>query len=493
LALFVFAQLFLTGPRLSDDRILVGYNVPRRLMMRLQFFKAARADSTNRKIFHAALTVALLGVFAKTGLAVKELIVARSFGRSDTLDAFLIALLLPSFVMNLLMSALGASLVPVLIEIRLKESKDEAAKLLSSVLFLSVGLLSAAAILLGLFARFYLPYLGSSFSPAKLLLTRRLLYALLPFVVFGGIAAFLSVVLNAREKFIVPALVPLLTPLVIIVFVVSTRTTWGSWPLAAGTALGSVLEGMILVYVLKSQGIRLNLKWNGLDVPLRRVLGQYVPMLAGSFLMGGATVVDQSMAAMLPAGSVSALGYANKVTSAIMAIVATGLSTAALPYFSQMVVEKDWQGCRHTLKRYTAIIAVATLPLTLVLIAFSRPLVRLLFQRGAFTAADTELVSRVLICYSLQIPFFIGGAFLVRFLSAMRRNDMLMYATIVSLVLDIILNLVLMRRWGIAGIALSTSLVYATSFLFVAICSWLLLSRKLVSRPSRPANAQSRH
>ena len=81
--------------------------------MRFQFFKAAKSGSTNKKIFRAAVVVGLLSILAKTGIAAKELIIARSFGRSDTLDAFLIAFLIPSFVVNLLMSALGAALVPV--------------------------------------------------------------------------------------------------------------------------------------------------------------------------------------------------------------------------------------------------------------------------------------------------------------------------------------------------------------------------------------------
>ena len=104
--------------------------------MRFQFFRTAGPDSTNRKIFRAALTVGLLGILAKAGLAGRELIVARSFGRSDTLDAFLIAFLLPSFVMNLLMGALGAALVPVLMEMRQWESPDKDTKLLSSIMLL---------------------------------------------------------------------------------------------------------------------------------------------------------------------------------------------------------------------------------------------------------------------------------------------------------------------------------------------------------------------
>jgi putative peptidoglycan lipid II flippase len=72
----------------------------------------------------------------------------------------------------------------------------------------------------------------------------------------------------------------------------------------------------------------------------------------------------------------------------------------------------------------------------------------------------------------------------------MRRNDLLMYASAVNLVLDIVLNFVLMRRWGIAGIALSTSLVYAASFLFVAICSVKLLAGERFSTAQGPAIAE---
>lgn len=454
--------------------------------MRFQFFRTAGPDSTNRKIFRAALTVGLLGILAKAGLAGRELIVARSFGRSDTLDAFLIAFLLPSFVMNLLMGALGAALVPVLMEMRQGESPDKDTKLLSSIMFLSVVALSAIAILLGLFAPLYLPYLGSSFSPAKLLLTRQLLYAVLPFVLFGGIAVFLSVVLNAGEKFALPAVIPLLTPLVTIAFILAAPRNCGAWSLAAGAVAGSFFEVIILLRVLKTHGVRLNLKWNGLDSQLCRVLGQYAPMLAGAFLMGSTTVVDQSMAAMLPAGSVSALSYANKITGAVLAIGATALSTAALPYFSKMVAENDWHGCRHTLKRYTVLVAAMTLPFTLAVIVLARPIIKLLLERGAFTSADTQLVSRALICYCIQIPFYVCATLYVRFLSAMRRNDLLMYASALNLVLDIVLNLLLMRRWGVAGIALSTSFVYVISFLFVTISSAKLLAGDRFRVPSAP-------
>jgi len=194
--------------------------------------------------------------------------------------------------------------------------------------------------------------------------------------------------------------------------------------------------------------------------------------------MGSTTVVDQAMAATLPSGSVAALSYANKIVALIVAIAATALTTAALPYFSHMAAERDWAGCRHTLKRYTALTLATTVPLTLALIALSHPLIRLVFQRGAFTIVDTDLVSRVQICYFIQIPFYICGMLFVRFLSSIRCNDVLLYVSAINLALDISLNLVLMRKMGIAGIALSTSLVYVVAFLILGALSVRLLRQK---------------
>src|SRR5260221_4409608 len=131
--------------------------------------------------------------------------------------------------------------------------------------------------------------------------------------------------------------------------------------------------------------------WNGFDSGVQSVLGQYAPGMAGFFLMGSPAVVDQSMAAMLPSGSVAALSYAGKITGLVLAIGATALSTAALPYFSQMAAQSDWNGCRHTLKRYSVLILLTTVPLALSLMAFSRPLVRLVCQRSAFARSETDL------------------------------------------------------------------------------------------------------
>jgi putative peptidoglycan lipid II flippase len=446
----------------------------------MQRWLFGNADSLNRKILRTAIVVGLLTLLVKTGTTAKELVVAGTFGRSDAVDAFLIAFLLPGFVLGLLGGAFASAIIPALVEAREKRGPDAAQQLFSSAMLTNIVALVAMAMLLGLVAPFYLPYIASGFSPAKLHLTRQLLYVLLPFVLFNGLVGCASAVLNAGEKFALPAMVPLVTPLLTILFIVLGAARFGAFVLAGGLTIGSAIEAALLARIVHSHGMSLRLRWGGFTPEVRRLIGQYVPMLAGTFLMSSTGVVDQSMAAILPAGSVAALGYGNKVISLLLIIGAGSLGTAIFPHLSKVLAQNDWGQCRHTLKRYLVLAVLVTVPLTALLIAFSRPLVGLLYQRGAFTAVDADLVSKVQVGYALQIPFYVCGLLLVRFLSAVRRNDVLMYASGINLVLDIVLNLVLMRRWGVAGIALSTSLVYVFSCFFVAAWSlWLIGQQRL--------------
>lgn len=448
------------------------------------------ADSLNRKIFRTALVVGLFTLLVKAGATAKELVVARTFGRGDALDALLIAYLLPAFVLGLLNGAFATAIIPALVEAREKRGPEAAQQLFSSAMIVNAFILAVMAIILGLLAPLYLPFLGSGFLAAKLHLTRQLLYMLLPFVLFGGLAGGAAAVLNALHKFALPAVVPLATPLLTILLIALGAARFGAFVLAAGLTIGSVIEAALLARLLLNQGMSFRFRWAGFTPETRRLMGQYVPMLAGTFLMSSTGVVDQAMAAMLSPGSVAALGYGNKIIALVLTIGASSLSTAIFPHLSTMLARNDWDQCRHTLKRYVLMLIVVTVPLTALLVLFSRPLVGLLYQRGAFSPSDADLVSKVQIAYALQIPFNFCGLLMVRFLSAVRRNDVLMYLSGINLVLDIVLNVVLMRRWGVAGIALSTSLVYVFSCFFVMAWSlWVMGHRPLDLRATVEAGA----
>jgi putative peptidoglycan lipid II flippase len=416
--------------------------------------------------FRCAVTVGIGTGFVKVASVGKELVVAWKFGTADDLDAFLIALVVPFLITTVIAGSFNAALIPTYIRVREQEGIKAAQKLFSGAIAWSLGLLGITTLLMLATAPLYLPKIAAGFSPEKLDLTYKLLCAIAPIILLTGTITIWGAVLNAGEQFALVAVAPIITPTVTMLFLFGINS-WGVFSLASGLVCGQLLEMLVVGIVLRRQGISLLPKWYGFDTHLSEVAGQYAPMIAAAFLMCSTNLVDQSMAAMLPSGSVASLNYGNRIIALPITIANTALSTAVIPYFSKMVAREDWISVRHTLKQYLGLIFAFSIPLTGLIILFSEPIVQILLQRGSFTASDARLVAQIQAGYAFQIPFYIASVLVVRLISAMRYNQILMWGSAGNLIVNIGLNYLFMKWLGVSGIALSTSGVYLFSFLFL--------------------------
>ncbi len=439
------------------------------LHMHLNFRNIWQQQSVNRRIFATMITVGGFTFVVNLAATAKELVVANQFGTGDVLDAFLIAFLLPSFAINVVMGSFNAALIPTFIHVRENEGLEKAQQLFSSVTVWNTVVLVIVSVLLAMASSFILPILGSGFSPEKQVLTRSIFFSLLPILAISGLGITWAAVLNASERFALAAISPMIKPIITVVLLLAMGKIWGIYALAAGTVGGVVLEAGLLAWGVRRRGFCLVPRWHGLTPPMKKVINQYMPMVAGVFLMSSTSLIDQSMAAMLGPGSVSTLNYAGKAVTLILGVGSISLGTAVFPHFSRMVAVYDWAGIRYTLKTYTYLILLVTIPLTLILVFFSESLVRFFFERGVFTSADTLRVSQVQALFLLQVPFYFLGILMVRLISSLKINRILMQAAIINLFLKITFNYFLMQRLGAAGIALSTTLVYVVSFIYCSI------------------------
>ncbi|MBW4543432.1 MAG: oligosaccharide flippase family protein [Symplocastrum torsivum CPER-KK1] len=407
----------------------------------------------------------------KIAIISKELVVAWRFGTGDALDAFFIAWLVPSFIIVLLPESFNAALIPTYIRVREQEGLDAAQQLLSKVIVWGLGLLAITTILMVATAPLYLPLLARGFSPQKLELTFYLLCTITPVVMLSGIVVIWSAVLNAQERFALAAIAPAMTALVTIAFLVGNKS-WGIFALTGGLVGGTLLEMLLLGVALKRQGISLLPTCYRFDPHLRQVVSQYAPIMAGAFLMSSTTLVDQAMAARLSSGSVAALNYGMRVIALPISLITTALSTAIIPYLSKMVAAQDWKGVRSTMKRYLWLIFLVTVPIAGFIYMYSQPIVELLLQRGSFTAQDTYIVAKVQAMYVLQLPFYVAGILVVRLISSMDINQVLIGIAGLNLLFNIGLNYLFMQWLGVQGIALSTSCVYVFSFFSVLLLAY---------------------
>lgn len=457
------------------------------LQVGLQWWGTWKARSINRRIFSALMTVGALTVLAKLASAGKDLVVAYQFGAGDQLDAFLMAFLIPSFAINLIGGSLNAALIPTYIQVR-KEDGMAATDLYASVLTGSVVLLSLASVVLFALGPFLLRAVALEFSEEKFALTLSLFNTLLPCLLLSGLATTWGAILNAHEQFSLAAIAPAIMAFVTVLALLALTHSVNIHALAIGAVAGAFCHAALLGWGVVREGVRLLPGWSGVTPALKTVWNQYAPMIAGAALIGSTEVIGQIMAASLGSGSVSILSYGNKIPMLLLGVGSMAVSTAVLPYFSQMVAARQWTEIRQTLLTYARLIAAITIPLTVVLVTFSEPIIEILFQRGAFTAADTHQAAWVQSLALLQITPFALGVLAVRLLSSLKANHILMWSSAISLVLSIVLNYLFMQRLGVAGIALATSVMYLVSmcFLYAMVFRQLRLKGNVAS-PPRPS------
>ena len=444
-----------------------------------QLVPQQKGASVNRRIFRAAAAVAAAGILVKVAATFKEITVAGVYGRSDAMDAFLAAALIPGLLINLISESMNQALVPTLVRVREHEGHEQAQQLLSSSMLWMCVLLAAVSAAMAIGARGFFPLIASHFAAEKLALAERLFYGLLPVVLITGIASNCTAVLNTFDRFALPALANVATPLAIIFGSLLLGARCGIWAMVYAMLAGALLHAAVVVGMMDAHGYRFRLRWYGMTEATRQVGRQYGPVLLSGVVASGGLLVDQSMAAMLPAGSVSTLVYASRFVSVVLTLLAGAVSTAVTPYFSRMVAHQDWAGCRSTLRTWVRLTLLVSAPLAASLMAGSHLLIRIALQHGAFGPRDTAAVTPVLAMYALQIPFFVSSRVFYRFLLAIRRADLILYCGILNLVLDIVLNVILMRLFGVAGIALATSIWTVSTFFLL----WYW-TRKLLRRES---------
>ena len=437
-----------------------------------------RSASANGRILHAALVAMLAGVAVKAIAIGKEVAVAGVFGRSEELEAYLAAALIPGLLINLFAETMNQALIPTLVRVREQDGAEAAQRLFSSALLCLCLLLCAVSLGMAFAAPDFLPLISWNYSPGKLHLAIRLFYGLLPLVILGGISSMCAAVLNTCERFAIPTLAPALVPLMILAGSLLWGRNAGIWAVVWASLLGGLLQTVCMASLMGRQGYAFRPMGLVRTEAAVEVARQYGPLILSSLVASGGLLVDQAMAAMLPAGSVSALAYAGRFTSVAMMILGGALSTALTPYISQMTAQQDWASCRHILRNWLGIAALVSAPIALVLIAGAPALIRLTLQHGAFHDADSQAVAPVLAMYAIQVPFFVVSRVFYRFLLALRRTDLIFYCGAINLALDVVLNLVLMRCMGVAGIALATSLWTVSTLIFLGY--W---TRRLLSQP----------
>jgi putative peptidoglycan lipid II flippase len=390
----------------------------------------------------------------------RDAMVAALLGAGPVADAFLVAFQLVNVVRRLLTEgALNAALIPAWLRVHDAEGPVAAAAFAGRVLGTISAALLVTAGLIGLLMPVVITALAPGFAE-----TEKLQFAvvsgrlMLPYLAFAGPATVMMALLNARGRYVLTAFSPLLFNItLILVMIVLVFRNKGAADSAVVIAATVGVAGLVqlLILVLGPGGNRMATPLRvAFDPPMRDFFGKAIPgMIAGSgpqlLLVGGAIVASASPSA------VSWLYFANRLIELPLGIVGVATGAVLVPELTRSLRAADHETLAHAESRGLELAVGLALPATLGLIVLGKPIVRMLFEHGAFTAADTAGTAQALIWLALGLPAHV----LIKALSPafFAREDTVapLLATLKGLAITILLAIVLGQLFGASGIAAS--------------------------------------
>lgn len=419
-----------------------------------------------------ALLVLILTLATNALNYLRDAALAAQYGASPATDALFTALLIPSILQQMLVAGtLAAAVVPVYLELR-SHSQWQSRRfvgrvLIGTLLVLGTGIALAVALLPRL-----VPALLPGFDTATQLLTVQALRYLLPGALCLVLAGVVGVLLNAHHRFAWPAFVPAfssLAALSVLAFV--PGVTVGLLALAMALAMGLqlIVQLPLLATSVRQpyQGPAATGHPSWLASPVRRVVVLAVPLLAYASLAQVTTIVERTFGSHLGEGAVARLTLAQKLSSLPLFLVAGSLAIVLFPRLAAL--SDHPAGFRAALSSGLR----ATLPPLLVctawLVGASRLWVTLLYQRGAFGAADAEQTAQLLAGYALGLTTAGIGAILLKALHARQDVRSPLWVLAVALGGYLVLASVLSRTQGAFGLALALSVTTVISSVLLGL------------------------
>ncbi len=435
----------------------------------------------NELVTKAAGIVGIFTFFSRLlGLA-RDILIANFFGSGMSADAFFVAFRIPNLLRRLFAEgSFSVAFIPVFTEYLQRQSKQEAFLLARVVLTVLILILSAITFLGIVFSPLIVRIIAPGFGGIgeKYALTVLLTRIMFPYIFLVSVLALFMSILNSLKHFAAPAIAPIFLNLGMIaalVFLAPSMKT-PTVGLAVGVIAGGVLQVALQVPFLLKRGLSFGLVWKPAHPGLKRIGILVLPVIFGSAIYQINQLVGTLLASLLREGSVSFLYYADRLVQFPLGVFAIAISTAVLPSLSREAAAGDMTRLKGTLSHALRLTMFITIPAMVGLIVLRQPIVRLLFQRGAFDQSTTLMTARALLYYSVGLWAFAGLRVFVSAFYSLQDTKTPVKVAVVAMLLNILLSLILMRTpLEHGGLALALSLA-STFQLFMLI---LLLQRRL--------------
>ncbi len=425
--------------------------------------------------FNVTQTAALLAVLtliSKLIGFIREMLMANYYGTTYVANAYVLATSIPGIVFGGIFGAISVAYMPIFSTTAANNGPQEGDRFTSAIInLLMISSLFSSAIGI-IFAEQIVSTFFSKLPQEAAILTIFYLKISFTFLLFTSIGGILDAYLQYKGSFLLPVIAGYFQNLgMISVLMISACTS--HYYLMFGLLLGYALRALVQLIFTRKHNFKYLFKIRS-GGNTRKIIFLALPVFIGS--AGGqiSGFVDKTFASSIPGGAISALGYGSLVVGLIAGLTTVILTTMIYPRFAQAGATKDYDRLGELLSTGITLTCLIALPCTLGGMAYSKQIIQIIFERGAFDPNSTYMTSIAFFYYVIGLSFGAIGSILVYCFYSLHDTKTPLFIGLISVSVDIFFNFILIKPMGLAGLALSTSIGGFTGM----ILFYVMLRRK---------------
>lgn len=386
----------------------------------------------------------------------RELSLGAAYGATSYSDAYLIAMNIPGVLLAVLGAVISTTFIPIYYEAKLESEKT--ASFFTNNILTVICIISIITSIIGfIFAEQLVKIFAVGFSGVILDTAVSFSKILLIGIIFNSINYVMTAFMQSNDNFIVPSLIGIpFNILIILSTIISTKTS--PYVMVYGTLIAISSQFILQLPFAYKKGFKYKIQLKLKDKYIKKTFILVGPVLIGVAVNQINTMVDRSLASTLAVGSISALNYSNRLNSFVTGLFIATIVSVIYPTLSKLSSENNSEKFNQYVIRSVNTIILLVIPISVGAIVLSTPIVRVLFERGAFDSRATMMTSSALVFYSIGMVAYGLRDILGRVFYSLQDTRTPMINGAIAMGMNIVLNIILVKYMGHSGLAFATSI-----------------------------------
>ena len=423
----------------------------------------------SKKMVKNVVVLMALTLLSKFIGFLREIVMGYCYGASMHSDAYFTAYDIPKVLFSVIATAIATTFIPLYYKSREEKGEKGAIDFTNNIINITLLFGIIISVLAFIFMEQIVNIFAIGFKGQILHETIFFARVMLLGYIFSGLSSIMSAYLQSNEEFFIPGIIGIPYNVVVIASMIISAYTKNIYILPIGASLGLISQYAVQVPKAIKMGYRPGFKLDFRDKYIKEMFVLVLPVLVSVSVTQLNTVVDRNLASTLVVGSMSSLNYSNKLMGFFIGLFITTISIVIYPQLSELSTKSNKEEFNHLIRKSINIVFILIMPITLGCITLARPIVSVLFMRGAFDTQAVKLTTNALVFYSVGMIGLAVRTVITKIYYSIGDTKTPMINSTFAVIMNIVLSIILVGPMKNGGIAFATSISYITSMTILLV------------------------